>query len=152
MAERKPDVGSIGVFIKTASQFLILVCQTDLTFDRSRDTIDANTKCGPDQIPSNNPTFEISGTAQVWLFDDDNPESATKLSEAGADRLLVNKTVFEWKIGPLSGVQVPGDVVYSGEGFFTNLSTSWGNEDAASFDFTISIKGQYDQEIEPATT
>lgn len=152
MAERKPEIGSIGIFIKTGVNFLILVCQTDLTFDRSRDTVDANTKCGPDQLPSNNATYEISGSAQVYLFDNDNPETATKLSEAAADRMLVNKDIFEWKIGPLSGVQVPGDVVYDGQGFFTNLSTSWGNDDPATFDFTIGVKGEYTQEIEPATT
>lgn len=152
MAERKPEIGSVGIFVKSGVTFLILVCQTDLNFDRSRDVVDGNTKCGPDQIPSNNATYEISGTAQIFLFDNDDPETATKLSEAAADRMLVNKDIFEWKIGPLSGVQVPGDVVYDGEGFFSNLSTSWGNDDPASFDFTIAVKGQYDQTIEPATT
>lgn len=152
MAERKPAAGSVGVFIKTGAQFLILVCQTDLTFDRSRDTINANSKCGADQIPANTATYEISGTAQIWLFDNDDPESSTKLSEAAADRLLVNKTIFDWKIGPLSGLSVPGDVVYDGSGFFSNLSTSWPNEDVATFDFTIGVKGEYNQTIEPETT
>lgn len=152
MAERKPEIGSIGIFVKTESQFLALVCQTDLTFDRSRDTVDANSKCGPDQLPANTITVEISGTAQVFLFDDDNPETPTKLSEAAADRLIVNATTFQWKIGPLSELPIPGDVTYDGNGFFTNLSTSWPNADVATFDFTIAVRGEYNQEIEPATT
>ena len=152
MAERKPEVGSIGILIKTGADFLVLVCQTDLTFDRSRDTIAANSKCGPDQIPSNNPTYEISGTAQVLLSDDDNPEFDSKASEALADQLFRNKTQFEWQIGPLSGIPVPGDVVYEGTGFFSNLSTAFPNEDVATFDFTIAVRGEYTQTIEPATT
>lgn len=152
MAERKPEVGSIGVFIKTGISFIVLVCQTDLTFDRSRDAIDANSKCGPDQIPSNNPTYEISGTAQILLGDTDDAEFNSKGSEALLDQLMRNKTTFDWKIGPLSGVAVPGDVVYEGEGFLSNISTSFPNEDASTFDFTISVRGEYTQTIEPATT
>lgn len=152
MAERKPEVGSIGVFIKTAADFLVLVCQTDLTFDRSRDAIDANSKCGPDQIPSNNPTYEISGTAQIFLGDTDDAEFDGKASEALMDQLLRSKATFDWKIGPLSGVPVPGDVTYTGTGFLSNLSSSFPNEDASTFDFTISVRGEYTQEIEPATT
>lgn len=152
MATRLPAAGSYGVFIKTGANFLVLVCQTDLTFDRSRDTIDANSKCGPNQIPSNNPTYEISGTAQVLLSDDDDPEFDSQASEALVDQLFRSKTEFDWKIGPLSGIAVPGDVVYEGDGFFSNLSTSYPNEDVATFDFTISVKGEYEQEIEPATT
>lgn len=152
MAERKPAIGSIGVFIKTGLDFLVLVCQTDLTFDRSRDAVDANSKCGPDQIPSNNPTYEISGTAQILLSDDDNPEFDNKASEALADQLFRDKTNFDWKIGPLSGMVVPGDTIYEGTGFLSSLSTSYPNEDAATFDFTITVRGEYTQTIEPATT
>lgn len=156
MAERKPEIGSIGIFIKTGVDFLVLVCQTDLTFDRSRDTIDANTKCGPDQLPSNNATYEISGSAQIWLGDTDDAEIPdtpnNKGSEALLDQLIRNKTTFDWKIGPLSGTPVPGDVVYEGSGFLSNLSSSWGNDDPATFDFTIGVRGEYTQTIEPATT
>lgn len=156
MAERKPAVGSIGVFIKTGVAYIVLVCQTDLTFDRSRDAIDANSKCGPDQIPSNNPTYEISGTAQILLGDDDAAEipdtPLNKGSEALLDQLMRNKTTFDWKIGPLEGNPVPGDVVYEGSGFLSNLSTAWPNEDASTFDFTIAVRGEYTQTIEPATT
>jgi predicted secreted protein len=152
MAERLPAAGSYGVFIKTGADFLVLVCQTDLTFDRSRDTINAPSKCGPKQIPSNNPTYEISGTAQVLLSDDDEEVFSDKASEAFADTLFVNKTIFDWKIGPLSGIVAPGDVVYEGSGFFSNLSTSYPNEDVATFDFTIGVDGEYTKTIEPATT
>lgn len=152
MAERKPELGSIGIFIKSGVTFLVIVCQTDLTFDRSRDTVDANTKCGPDQLPSNNATYEISGAGQIWLGDTEEAEFNTKGSEAFLDQLLRDKTTFDWRIGPLSGVAVPGDVVYEGSGFISNLSASWGNDEAATFDFTIGVRGEYTQTIEPATT
>lgn len=152
MAEQgKPKVGSIAIFIKTATEYLLFKCNTDLTFTRSRDTIDASSKCGPDQIASANATYEISGSGQVWLFGGATPGSTTELSEAEADRLLVNNTKFSWKIAKLKEEEVvPGDVEYDGQGFFTNLATTWPNDQVSTFDFTIAVSGEYNQVITPA--
>lgn len=152
MAERKVNGGDVVLFITEGGVDLLLVCQVEHNFDRSNDTIDANSKCGPDTLPGGNPAFEISGTAQVLLGDTDDVVFASKFSEAKMDTLLTAKTVFDWKMGPASGVPIPGDVTYSGKGFLTNLSTSYPNNDVATFDFTISVKGQYTKEIEPETT
>lgn len=153
MAERKPQIGTIGLLIDTGTPPpIVLVCQTDLTFDRSRDVVDANSKCGPDQQPANTATYEVSGTAQILLGDDDEAIFSGKASEALLDQYFRAKTKFNWIIGPLSGVEVPGDVVYNGVGFLSNLSTSYPNEDVATFDFTLSVVGEYTQVITPATT
>ncbi|SKA29765.1 Phage tail tube protein [Chitinophaga eiseniae] len=156
MAERKPEIGSIGVFISATLSdtpvYIIMVCQTDLTFSRSRDVVDANSKCGPDQLPANTMTTEITGTSQILLGDTDQPIFGGKASEALMDELVRNRTTINWKIGPLSGIEVPGDVVKEGTGFVSSLDTSYPNDDVATFDFTITAKGDYTQTIEPATT
>jgi hypothetical protein len=75
---------------------------------------------------------------------------AGKMSEAIVDQLGRNRETFEWKMGPASAVPVPGDVTYGGNGFFSSLSTTYPNADVATFDFTITVKGEYTQTIEPA--
>lgn len=152
MAERKVNGGDVVIRITEAGQDLLLVCQVEHNFDRSRDSIDANSKCGPDTIPGDAPTYEISGTAQILLGDTDDGVFNQKLSEARMDQLFRSKSVFPWIMGPASGIPIPGDVTYSGNGFLTSLSTTYPNNDVATFDFTISVKGEYTQEIEPETT
>lgn len=152
MAERKVNGGDVVIRIVDAGQPVLLVCQVEHNFDRTRDSIDANSKCGPDTIPGDAPTYEISGTAQILLGDTDDSVFTGKLSEAKMDSLFRAKTVFQWTMGPASGVPVPGDVTYSGDGFLTSLSTTYPNNDVATFDFTISVKGEYLQDIEPETT
>ncbi|CAL1518204.1 hypothetical protein [Chitinophaga sp. MM2321] len=152
MAERKVNGGDVVIRITEGVTDILLVCQVEHTFDRSRDAIDAGSKCGPDNLPGDTPTFEISGTAQILLGDTDEAVFNGKLSEAKMDEFFRGKTVFAWAMGPASGVPVPGDVTYSGNGFLTSLSTTYSNNEVATFDFTISVKGDYSQDIEPATT
>lgn len=148
MAERKINGKDVVISIKQGATFLLLVCQVEHNFDRSWDPIDANSKCGPDQLPNDVGDYSISGTAQVLLGD--GPTMTGKMSEAIVDQLGRNRETFEWKMGPAAAVPVPGDVTYSGNGFFSSLSTTYPNADVATFDFTITVKGEYTQTIEPA--
>ncbi|WP_343692764.1 hypothetical protein [Chitinophaga sp.] len=147
MAERN-IVGTYALSIKSGATFVLLVCETDDTFDRSRDSIDAASKCDPGKkVPNPTITYEVTGSAQVLLSDGEG--FTTKASEAEVDALFRNMTVFDWKLGPLSGNPVPGDVTYSGSGFFSKLSTSYPTAEVAKFDFTITGTGSYTQTIEP---
>lgn len=146
MAERD-ILGTYGLLIKTVATFIPMVCQTDLTFDRSRDVIQSVTKCGRKKRPSPFADYELSGTAEVLLSD--GVAFTSKASEAEIDRLFANQTEFEWQIGPLSGTPVPGDITYSGRGFFSDLSTSYPTEETATFDFTLAVVGDYTQSVEP---
>ncbi len=141
-------IKTVGLLIKTGETFIPLVCQTDLTFDRTRDVIKSVTKCGTKKQPNPSPDYEVSGTAEVLLGDGE--EFTTKASEAKVDELFRNATEFEWQIGPLSGTPVPGDITYAGKGFFSDLSTSYPTEENATFDFTLAVVGDYTQEEEPS--
>lgn len=148
MAERKVNGKDVVISIKTAATFLLMVCQVEHNFERTWDPIPADSKCGPDQLPNDVGQYSISGTAQVLLGD--GPTMPDKISEAVVDQLGRNRQVFEWKMGPAAAVPVPGDITYGGNGFFSSLSTSYPNGDVATFDFTLTVKGEYTQTIEPA--
>lgn len=148
MAERKINGKSVVISIKQGAAFVLLVCQVEHNFDRSWEPIPANSKCGDDQLPPDTGSYSISGTAQVLLGD--GPTIPDKISEAVVDQLGRAKQVFDWKMGPAAAVPVPGDVIYTGQGFFSNLNTSYPTGDVATFDFTITVKGEYEQDIEPA--
>ena len=145
-------IGTYGLFIKTASTFIPLVCQTDLKFSRSRGKIAAPSKCDPNKkIPNPQADYELTGSLQVLLSDDGDPLEG-KASEAELDQLFRDMTVFDWQIGPISGEPVPGDVLYSGKGWFSNLDSSYPVTELATADFTLAVTGEYTQDREPATT
>jgi len=128
---------------------LVLACEVDHNFDRSRAEINADNKCGKNRIPNPNMDASISGTGQVMI----NPaggDITTKISEAKLDQLMRSATVFSWVLGPKSGVPAPGDVTYSGQGWFNQLNTAYTTDGVATFDFSITVSGDYTQEIEPA--
>lgn len=144
----KPIIGTYGLLIKSASTFIPMVCQIDLSFDRTRDVIRTVTKCGATKRPNPFPDYEISGTAQLVLSSDGTPFT-NKASEEAIDQLFQDATEFDWQIGPLDGTPVPGDVVYAGKGFFSDLSTSYPTEEEATFDFTLAVIGNYTKTVEP---
>jgi hypothetical protein len=144
-------VGTYGLLIKTGETFIPLVCQTDLNFDRSRGSIAAPSKCDPNKkIPNPTGDYELSGTLQILLSDGDGFDA--KASEAEVDALFKNRTVFDWQIGPLSGEPQPGDIIYSGKGWLSNLSSKYPTADLATNDFTLVVTGEYATDIEPALT
>lgn len=150
MDNDKKIVGKYGFFIKTAALFIPLVCQTDLSFDRTRDAVDGDSACGSDQRPAPTATYEVSGTAQILRGD--GTTRTDEASEAEIDALFKDAIVFDWQIGPLSGDPQPGDTTYSGKGWFSKLTTSWPLKEMATFDWTLAVTGEYDTDVEPATT
>lgn len=153
--EQKPSVGSRGLFISvdgTAEAAIVLVCQLDTQFERSRDTIDALSKCGPDQRPANDYTANISGSFQAVWDDSGTIVWNDKASTALADQLFRDKTIFNFAYGPLTGIPAPGEVTYKGKGFFSNLTDNDPNNDMSTVDFGLAIAGPYTMEVEPATT
>lgn len=142
-------IGTYALSIKTATVFLMLVCQTDLKFSRSRGTINAPSKCDPNKkIPNPAADYEITGSLQV-LLPDGVAFTDPKASEAELDKLFRDATIFDWKIGPMSGTPVPGDVIYSGKGWFSNLDTDYPTTDLAKSDFTLAVTGEYEQDRTP---
>ncbi|MFB6456483.1 hypothetical protein ACE38W_14515 [Chitinophaga sp. Hz27] len=128
---------------------ILLGCEVDHNFDRSRDVITADSKCGPSRLPNPNLAATIQGNGQV-LKNDAGGDLTTKVTEAKIDQLLRNATFFDWVMGPKSGTPEPGDVVYSGRGWFSALNSAFNTDGVATFDFTIQVDGDYTQEIEPA--
>lgn len=145
-------IGKYGLAIKTSTVFLMLVCQTDLKFSRSRGVINAPSKCDPNKkIPSPTGDYELTGSLQVLLPDGVSLSDA-RASEAELDQIFRDITIFDWKIGPISDQPEPGDVIYSGKGWFSKLDTDYPTADLAKSDFTLSVTGEYSQLRIPATT
>lgn len=156
MAERDLKIGTYGLFISAVLAdnpvYLVMVCQTDLSFSRTRDVIDATSKCGPKQLPANAVLSELTGTSQVIFDDGGDVIFGGRASEALCDQLMRSADTFNWKIGPLDGTEIAGDVIYEGEGFFSSLDTSYPAADVATFDFTLTVLGDYTQDVIQPTT
>jgi len=160
MASFIPAAGRYGIYVTANLQdtpvYLMLVCNTDLTISRSRDVIDANSKCGPNQIPAKTVTVEITGTVQVKFSSDGNETFDGQASEMLLDKLWKQGISFNWKIAPIPDENnpnpLPGELIYEGEGFFSSLDTNYPTDDVPTSDFTLSVQGDYTTTATPATT
>lgn len=139
---RKIEKASIFLFIDPASgtDYSNVVCLENFSFSRSVGTVDASTICGPDSSPGDI-TGAINHSGQTFL----DPVSG-EISAPDLFTLIENKETFSWKISP--AVPVAGDMIKTGNGYYSSYQEDYNFTDNGKFSGTISIAGNVTQTIE----
>lgn len=134
MAERKVNGKDILLFIDPAGgvDYKTVVCLTSNSKKLATATLDAASKCGPDTRPGAQ-TVSVDFAGQVVVAPDTG-----RVSEGDLFDLWKGTTNIGWKIGP--AVPVDGDVIYTGQGFISDLSDTY-DMNGATFTGTIGVSG-----------
>lgn len=141
MAEREVTGNDIFLFIGTTAEDLdTLVCLTTKSFNRTTETINSATQCGTSSGPGSK-TADVSFEGVQMLDPDTNRISGYDLHDFWEE-----STKFYWKIA--KAVPAEGDITYTGMGFLTSLSDTYG-EGNATFSGTISVSGNITKSTEP---
>ena len=144
MAERKVNGKDILLFIDPAGgdAYSIVVCLTSNSKKLTTATLDAASKCGPDTRPGAQ-SVSVDFAGQVVVAPD-----AGRVSEGDLFDLWKNSTNIGWKQGPAAPVD--GDVIYTGQGFISDLSDTY-DMNGATFSGTIGVSGFPVKEIYPGS-
>lgn len=136
MAET-PYEGKKYVFLidpANGTNYGLIVCLTDNSFNLTANVIDASSKCGTYKFNGvKDRTIEITGNMIM------TPDSG-HYSEADLHTLFENDTPFGWLFGP----ETPeaGDTYYTGvDAIISNLGISAPNEGAVTFTATVQLNG-----------
>ena len=113
--------------------FFPVACLTSNSMDTKRDAIDADSKCGDNQLPGDSvmQTISVSGNAI---------DQTGTLDREGYDRLyslLASKAVFAAKFGPAAPIS--GDIVYTGNIFCTSFKLDAKDKDLMKFDAEFAV-------------
>lgn len=113
--------------------FLPVACLTSVSMDIKRDAIDADSKCGDNQLPGDSvsQTISVSGNAI---------DQTGTLDREGYDRLyslIGSKATVAAKFGPASPVS--GDIVYSGSIFVTSMKLDAKDKELMKFDAEFGV-------------
>ncbi len=135
MAERKISGADILLYIDPlgGTSYSLLVCLTKQSLKRTTNTIDAASKCGPDNLAgaqSVNVDFEGQN---VW------GPTVGRISGGGLHDLWAATTTVGWKMGPATPVS--GDEIYSGTAFIAELSDDYDLNSPATFSGSLGVKG-----------
>jgi hypothetical protein len=117
-----------------------IVCLTSNSITRSTNTIDANTKCGPDKLAgtqTNGVTFE----GQIML----DPTGTTVSVDVLEDSWASKETIY-WKMAPVS--PVVGDITYTGTGFISKLDEVFAQDAPGTFSGEIGVYGTISKTVE----
>lgn len=114
--------------------FFPVACLTSCSLDIKRDAIDADSKCGDNQLPGDSvsQTISCSGNA-IDQTGVPSYESYDRLYS-----LLTTKQPVPAKFGPASPVS--GDIVYSGTVFVTSLKLDAKDKDLMKFDCEFAVQ------------
>ena len=114
--------------------FLVVACLTSNSMEITRDAIDADSKCGDEQLPGNSVSQTISCSGNAI----DQTGSGSRESYDRIYTLLVNRDSIPARFGP--AVPVSGDIVYSGNIFVTSLSLDATDKDLLKFDAEFQVQ------------
>lgn len=117
----------------TPSNWDTVVCLTNKSLKRVTQVIDAASQCGPDTLAGNQ-TITVDFEGQQLLDPATNELSGAYLHDVWAD-----KRTFHWKLSKVATTS--DDVVYTGQGFLSNLDDSYGDNNPSTFNGSIAVKG-----------
>jgi hypothetical protein len=140
---RKIDANTYFLFIDPAggTAYDNVVCLINFSFAGTTATNDAGTMCGPDSSPGDI-TSTVTFTAQTFLVPDTGDTSAPDIFP-----LWQAKTNIGWKIGPATPTS--GDMVKTGEGYFSAYGETYDNGQKGQFSGTIAVAGDVTQTVTP---
>ena len=145
MADDKVDGKDILLFIDPTggTNYSLIVCLDSNGLNRSSSTVDASSKCGPDQrAGAQTVVIPFSGQL-VYNADTDH------LSEGALNDLWADSTLIGWKVA--RATPVDGDEIYSGQGTITDLNATYDKNDVAKFDGSIGVSGLPDRSTYPGS-
>lgn len=117
-----------------------VVCLTSKSIKRTTSVIDAATQCGPYKLPgAQDVTVDFEGN--FMLDPAANRISSSHLHDAWADKRSIS-----WKVA--KGVPGDGDVSYTGKGFISDLTDTFGGADPSKFSATIAVQGSISRFVE----
>ncbi len=119
------------------TNYILLVCLTSNSLERTTNEIDAASKCGPNLLP---------GTQQIKVpfeFIDVLDTTNSEISEEALHPLWANKSIISWKFGKVS--PAAGDVTYTGTGFIGQLNTTAVQNDVVKTSSSIAVQGTITQ-------
>lgn len=119
----------------TPEVFSPVVCMTSVGFNRSRQIIESNSKCGNSKTPGTK-SYNVPIEGQI-VFDPDAP----KLSIKALNDAFESDSQKSYKLGPVT--PVTGDLTYAFKGFFSSLNDTYPTDADSTF------SGQL--EVDPAT-
>jgi hypothetical protein len=129
MAEHKIQGGDYLLKINDDT----VVCLTSVSLSDSVTVVDASSACGPDKSPG---SLEISINFEgQHLQDPDNG----KISGTSLSQLLRSESTISFELGPL--LPAIGDEIQSGDGFISELSSTYAFDSVGTFTGTIQIYG-----------
>ena len=142
MAERKVDGKDILLmldvdFVSGTPAYELIVCLLDNSFSRTRDEIDASSKCGPDNSTGTLKVGPIEFSGQIVY----SPTTG-RAGIAALDAAIRADKLIPFKYGKATP-DVTGDVVYTGFGKLTNLEETAGLDDKAQFSASLTVIGDY---------
>ena len=114
--------------------FLVVACLTSNSMEITRDAIDADSKCGDQQLPGDSVQQTISCSGMAI----DHTGQGSRESYDRLYSMLVNKDSVPCRIGP--AVPVSGDIVYSGSVFLTSFSLDSTDKDLLKFDAEFQVQ------------
>jgi hypothetical protein len=135
MAVHKVQGGNMLLFIDPlgGTAYDTVVCLTTVGISDTFSTIDASSFCG-DDIALGTLDTEITFDGQHLQDPNSGDISGTDLRQ-----LLRNEALIGWKLSPIT--PVIGDEIQSGQGYFTDISSSYAFDNVGTFSGTIKPKG-----------
>ena len=121
------------------TNYNLIVCLTSNSIERTTNEIDAASKCGPNLLP---------GTQSIKVnfeFHDVLDTSNGEISEGALHALWAAKTIISWKFGVTS--PNPGDVTYTGTGFFGTLNMTAAQNSPTTVSSSIAVQGSITQTV-----
>ena len=121
------------------TNYYLIVCLTSNSIERTTNEIDAASKCGPNLLP---------GTQSIKInfeFHDVLDTSNGELSEGALHALWAAITIISWKFGVTS--PNPGDVTYTGTGFFGTLNMTAAQNSPTTVSSSIAVQGSITQTV-----
>lgn len=134
MAQRKLRGNDMLLYIsRDGVTYDTVICLTSETYSATTEEIDAATKCGAD-TQAGPQKFSLSFEGQIML-----DPSGSQVSEDELDDYQVNVTTVYWKLAEVS--PSIGSVQYTGTGFISELTRTYGLNAPATFSGKIGIYG-----------
>src|SRR4249919_3463705 len=110
-----------------------VLCLVNFSFAGTTATNDAGTMCGPDSSPG-----DLSSTVTFTAQTITDPATG-EVSGAEIFTAWQNKVSVGWKIGPATPAS--GDIVKTGEGYFSAYGENYDNGQKGAFNGTIAVQG-----------
>lgn len=141
MAEIEVTGQSIWLMIDPAAgtNYDTLICLTTKSLNRTTETIESSSQCGTSSGPGKKAAdVSFEGVQMVDL-------DSGHMSGADLHDLWDDQTKFTWKL--TKAIPIADDITYSGMGFITSLSDTYG-EGNATFSGSFSVSGNLTKVVE----